>query len=309
MHSIEFRAMGCQMTAVLDTESGIATDILAFVPEWFAEWEQHLSRFIVDSELNQLNQDHAGDWITVSDVMWKVLQVAHKALCWSDGLVTPLLGEAMQAMGYDRSFELVRDRRARVSGVNPGMFDQTFELDAMNQAVRLPMGARLDLGGIAKGWAAQQAAESLKVFGAALVDAGGDIAMSAHAEGGAWPIGIGNPLFPDEPMLVSIQQGGVATSGKDYRRWRVARDGGAPDSWHHHIIDVRTGCPAVTDVLSATVIAPDVQTAEVAAKVALILGSEAGLNWIEAHDKLAALLVLDNGEMLPSLRLEGYLWC
>jgi thiamine biosynthesis lipoprotein len=61
-------------------------------------------------------------------------------------------------------------------------------------------------------------------------------------------------------------------------------------------------------VLSATVVAPSAREAELAAKAALILGSHAGLAWIEARPSLAALLVLDSGEHLRSRHLERFTW-
>jgi thiamine biosynthesis lipoprotein len=93
----------------------------------------------------------------------------------------------------------------------------------------------------------------------------------------------------------------VATSGKDYRRWKL--DG----VWIHHIIDPRTGQPAETDVLASTVIAPTVTEAEMAAKVVLISGSQSGLVWLEAHPQMAGLLVLDDGKLLYSQRIDKYL--
>jgi thiamine biosynthesis lipoprotein len=95
---------------------------------------------------------------------------------------------------------------------------------------------------------------------------------------------------------------GVATSGTDYRRWK---QGG---HWNHHIIDPRTGIPAQTDVVTATVVAPDAMQAEMAAKVALISSSEQGLAWIESNPQFAALLVLETGEILMSSRMEQFLW-
>jgi thiamine biosynthesis lipoprotein len=125
---------------------------------------------------------------------------------------------------------------------------------------------RLDLGGVAKGWAADQAAQRLASTGPVLVDAGGDISISGPmADGLGWPIAVANPFAPDDSLgLVRIVQGAVATSGRDYRHWQR---GGIEQ---HHIIDPRSGRPAETDVLSATVIAPDGPSAEMAAKVALL---------------------------------------
>jgi len=76
---------------------------------------------------------------------------------------------------------------------------------------------------------------------------------------------------------------------------------------NHHIIDPRTGQSALTDILTVTVIAPTVMEAEAAAKAVFLLGSEAGLNWLEADSGLAGLLVLDNGQVFLSHRAENYL--
>jgi thiamine biosynthesis lipoprotein len=94
----------------------------------------------------------------------------------------------------------------------------------------------------------------------------------------------------------------VATSGKDFRRWRRA------GAWQHHLIDPRTGRPSISDVWSATVVAPSLQIAELAAKTAVILGSAEGLRWIERRPNLAALFVLEDGTRLDSLRLQDHLW-
>ncbi len=76
----------------------------------------------------------------------------------------------------------------------------------------------------------------------------------------------------------------------------------------HHIIDPRTGRPAATDVLAATIIAPNAREAEIAAKVALILGSHAGLEWVEAREQYAGLVVLESGQVLKTRRFEDYVW-
>ena len=94
-----------------------------------------------------------------------------------------------------------------------------------------------------------------------------------------------------------IGKGAVATSGRDYRRWQV---GGV---WQHHILDPRTGRPAETDILSATVVAPDAYRAEVGAKTAFILGSSEGMKSIEDHHQFAALLVLEDGQVLYSNKI------
>ena len=77
LQRIEFRAMGSQMLAAVESEDPKAGSVLAEVPGWFAGWEQTLSRFKEDSELSRLNGiGGASGPVAVSDTLWKVLQLA-----------------------------------------------------------------------------------------------------------------------------------------------------------------------------------------------------------------------------------------
>jgi FAD:protein FMN transferase len=298
MQQINFRAMGCHMMAAIDSNRSHAAQRLAAVPAWFEVWEQRLSRFRPDSELNQVNQ-HRGKAQPVSTVMSEVIHAALLAQQESDGLVNPLLLEALEAAGYDRSFDKLAQDGPRSTNTSQALpTRQGLHLDPRRRKLVLPPDSRLDLGGIAKGWAADRAAQRLGKLAPALVNAGGDIAVSGpQAEGKPWPVSVANPLDPEHPLdLVLLHRGGVATSGRDYRRWR--RDG----VWQHHILDPRTGRPALTDVLSVTVVAPSARMAEAAAKTVLILGSLEGLTWLDARPALAGLAVLDDGQTIPSRR-------
>jgi FAD:protein FMN transferase len=306
MQRLEFRAMGCQMAAVVDSDDDQAILALNAVPAWFEEWETSLSRFRPDSELNRLNQAD-GRPFHASDTLWQVLETAMAAARLSAGLVTPAVLEALEAAGYDKSFELLAADERNVHRPQEASLIsdwQTIERDVARHIVLLPGGMRLDFGGVAKGWAADQAVRRLAPYGPALVDAGGDIAVNGTMSSGErWPIGIADPMAPERDLdLLMLGAGAVATSGRDYRRWT---HDGQPQ---HHILDPRTGRPATTDVVSATVVAPSAREAEVAAKVAFILGSQTGLSWIEARPHLAALLVLEDGPVVHSRLMEDYLW-
>src|SRR5689334_18768474 len=106
MRQHEFRAMGCQMLAALDTEAPAATEWLADVPSWFAEWERKLSRFRDDSELAELNR-HSGGPAQVSDILWDVIKTALQAAQRSHGLVTPTILAELELAGYDCSFDMI----------------------------------------------------------------------------------------------------------------------------------------------------------------------------------------------------------
>jgi thiamine biosynthesis lipoprotein len=302
MQQIAFHAMGCQMMAAIDSQNTRHHSRLDEVPDWFETWEQHLSRFRPDSELSQLNRY---DGIrSISTLLAEVVRDALIAHRQSDGLVNPLLLNALEAAGYDRNFtDLTEISIPTVVESQPPTIPERL-LDFDRRRINLPPDSRLDLGGIAKGWAADRAAQRLGKLAPALVDAGGDVAVSApQADGSPWPVGVTDPLHPAEQLdVVLLWRGGVATSGRDYRRWR--KNG----VLQHHIIDPRTGNPAQTDVLSATVVAPSARQAETAAKAVLILGSLDGLTWLDDRPKLAGLVVLEDGSIISSHRWFDHIW-
>jgi len=314
LHRHSFRAMGCEMLALLEQNVDSPPDFLAQVPDWFEDWEQTLSRFRIDSELSCLNRA-TDQHVMVSQTLWDVFQACKNADRATGGLVTPTVLDAVVTAGYDRPFDDLPSSRsypARQSFFAGQPFLDTWAeirplslvvSDESEHTICLPPGIHLDLGGVAKGWAAHQAVEYLKTYGPALMNAGGDIAINGPRNNDeAWRVGISNPFEPMEDLfMLHLMGGGVATSGKDRRRWIRG------DILQHHIIDPRTGQPAKTDVLTATVVAPTVMEAEAAAKSVLILGSGAGLEWLEADSGLAGLLILEDGRVLTNPRMEEYL--
>ena len=297
--------MGCRMLAMVESSFPEAPELLAQVPNWFEGWEQALSRFREDSELNHLNRS-AGWPVQVSQTLWDVFETALEAEQASNGLVTAAVLEAMVHAGYDRSFELMPSEipPAQITTWNKVSSLAEVSTSQSERTICLPVDMRLDFGGVAKGWAAEQAAKRLSKFGPALVSAGGDIAISAGLpDTGLWPVTIDDPFRPGE-ILTALGLGacGVASSGTDYRRWK---QGGR---WNHHIIDPRTGQPAQTDLVAATVIAPRATQAEMAAKAVLIMGSQLGLEWIEARPEFSALVILETGDIFSSTNMEPNYW-
>lgn len=297
--------MGCQIEAITASESDQARALLGKVPGWFQEWEQILSRFLPDSELTQLNF-HPEKPVSVSETLWEVICSALDMEKVSGGLVSPALLNAMVAFGYDRPFEELasNNRNAWLEpDISNRLASSDITVDPSTRVIFLPFGLQLDFGGIAKGWAATKAVERLSAAGSAMVNAGGDIAIkNPSKKDKKWIVGIVDP-FNRENFLcnLSMGSGGVATSGRDRRHWLQG------DLERHHIIDPRTFQPAQSDVLTATVTAQTAVEAEMAAKSALILGSVAGLAWLEERPDFAGYLVLENGETLQTSNLKYYL--
>jgi thiamine biosynthesis lipoprotein len=304
MKRLDFHAMGSRMLAVIDSDVPSAIFAVESVPAWFEEWEQVLSRFRFDSELSLLNRSH-GRPMPVSETLWDVFQVALGMENETAGVVTPVILDALVQAGYDRSFDMlpVDTVSAATRVLEPPLLAMAGQ-DPTTRTLWFPDDLHLDFGGFSKGWAAQQAVYRLMPHGPALVDAGGDIAISGPpCASTAWSIGVLDPFHPESNLeTLRVERGGIATSGVDYHRWK--QDG----HWNHHIIDPRIGLPASSDILTATIIAPDAVRAEVAAKYVLISGSKTGLDWLEADSLLAGIMVLQTGESIYSRRMPEYLW-
>ena len=293
LHEHRFRAMNTDVAAWLWSDDPGAAGHLAEVETFFGTVEAELSRFRPTSGLSRLNA-HAGSGPQrVSRLLLTVLQEALAASEATGGLFDPTVLAALTAAGYDRSFEQVTDRPAApalaASAANVQAWRQ-IRVDPTAGTVTRPAGLGIDLGGIAKGWTVDRAAERLAAYGPALVDAGGDIRASAPPGDQPWPIGVQDPFNPAaDVVLLALAEGAVATSSVGGRRWR--RGG----QTMHHLIDPATGLPGRSDVHTATVLAPTAQQAEVAAKVALLLGRRAGTKRLAAAG-LAGLLIGHDGE-------------
>jgi thiamine biosynthesis lipoprotein len=217
----------------------------------FAEYEGTFSRFLLNSELNRLNDAGGG---RMSPLFADVLDVAIWASSQTGGLVDPGVGAAVAAAGYDADFASGLDRDEPAGAPVPaGSFRR------VGRVLLLERGARLDLNGVVKSLAVDHAAALLD--GEGFVAAGGDVATR-----GAVDVGLTG-------TAVRVR-GGIATSGTTRRRW--LRGGEV----QHHLIDVRTGRPATSPWHEVTVCGARCVDADVAAKAAFLLG-DAGPAWLE----------------------------
>lgn len=170
-------------------------------------------------------------------------------------------------------------------------------------------GTRLDLDGVGKGWIADRALHLLDRHPGAVVDADGDVALRV-APGDRWEIGVADPRGVDDLLAVIVLADEPGAAGRGRRTWGVATSGTSvhrfgPES--HHLIDPRTGRPAVTDIIQATVLASGAAAAEAFAKSAVILGSVAGLDFLDRAGVAGAILLLEDGRVLALPRTSAFL--
>lgn len=286
-----FRGMGTRIDLWVDAGQPEAQAAFNEAAGCFRDAEAVLSRFDPASELSRLNAQ-AGQWVSVSRLLWDVLALALDFARETGGMFDPTVLYALTAAGYDRSFTEIGSGGQTVGTQAPEQTGgwQAIKTRPEDRGVWLPPGVGLDFGGIAKGYTARWAARLISLWGPGLVDAGGDL-MAGDAPRGlaGWPVTVLAPRVNGQAsevglVTLSLCNNALATSGVDHRYWLVD---GRPA---HHIIDPRTRGPAATDALTVTVMASDSPTAEVWAKVALIEGVEAGMDLLERR-RMAGLIV------------------
>ncbi len=286
MRCEEFRAMGTTISMLLPEQQ--VEQGTQIVRTLFSEWESTLSRFLPESELSRLNQQ-AGKPVAVSELLYQVLATALTAAQATQGVYDPAMLDQLVHLGYDRTFDdLPTAQFSPIIPGEPGGRWRDIRVDPLRRQVTLPVDIKLDFGGIAKGMAVDAALEELRQSGIspAMVNAGGDLAVLGFPPAAEqWPIAVpGRGRF----WTIPLHHGAVATSGIAHRHWWQGQ------TLRHHLLDPRTGLPAQSDLWSVTVVADRCEQAEVAAKVAFILGSQQGADFLHRH-RIAGLLVREDG--------------
>jgi len=266
----------------------------AAVETELAQLDLACSRFRRDSELSRAHA--AGGAVRVGPLLLEALQAALDAAAATDGLVDPTIGRTLRLAGYDRTFRLVaaRDGDTFVARFERVAGWRAVRLDRKASILRLPPGVELDLGATAKALAADRSACAAQTAAGCgvLVSLGGDIAIAGDPPAAGWPVLVADdhaaPVDGGGPT-VSLMGGGLATSGTTVRRWR------SEDAELHHVIDPRTGRPAVTPWRTVTVAAATCTDANTASTAALVLG-DAGPAWLEERRLPSRLVACDGAE-------------
>jgi thiamine biosynthesis lipoprotein len=280
--------------------SGHDRHVLILARSRLEQLERLWSRFIPASDVSRLNRAD-GQPVRVDAATVDLLERARHAWEWSGGLFDPTIHDALVSAGYDRTFETLMNRPHRHVATAPAGLSASglddLRLDKRTRLVSLPAGVHIDLGGIAKGYAADLMAAELvdRAVTGASVNLGGDLrVVGQNPAGGPWQIGIADPLDPTSRLCtVLVDNGAVATSSTCRRRWQH------PQGDRHHLIDPRTSRPTTSGLAAVTVIAAEASWAEVGAKAALVAGLAEGPDLLSAAG-LAGLFVTDAGELVAT---------
>jgi thiamine biosynthesis lipoprotein len=308
---VTFRCMGCHMRLIVGARSDRsvppAAEAAANARNWLDGFDRRLSRFKADSELSQFNADGRSS-VPASALLRTAIRAGLWAAERSSGLVDPTLLDEVEAAGYRQSLadahpaalrDALRSAPARrPARARPDMPWQQFRVDDDNELVQRPPGLRFDPGGIGKGLAADAVAYQLRGYERYAVDCAGDLRVGGPlAAEHPFRIEIDHPLTGDVAHVLTVAEGGVATSALSSRVWRDSSGGYA-----HHLIDPSTGRPAWTGLVSATALAASTLEAETLAKTALLAGADGAR---ECLADAGGVLVHDDGEVEPAgLRLR-----
>jgi FAD:protein FMN transferase len=274
METVSLRAMNTDILLAAEGQEKQLAAGFEQARQFIQAGEKRFTRFSEDSELSALNRS-AGKRFLASPDLFSVVALARRFFHLTRGLFDPSILPDLKRVGYDRSMDVLREQgssplfEALLDNDHPSLSEM--ELDESDHSIQLPPGMALDLGGIAKGWIAERAANILSGYATACaVDCGGDMFLVGLPEGlDQWPVALEDPLQPESILTsLKVDPGAVATSTVTKRVWKQSGKD------RHHIIDPRTGEPAVSVWISVTVIAPHAYEAEVFAKALLIAGPQ-----------------------------------
>lgn len=244
------------------------------------------------SEISHINDRAGGAAMHVSPQTMHVLLHARRLWTASGGLFDPTVGPLVRAWGFQGDSG-DRPSRARLDSLHALVGYQRVELDSVQSSVRVTRaGVRLDLGGIAKGYAldlARAALADTRITGG-MVDLGGNVLVfGTPPNGKQWVIGIRHPRHPDRVLgTVSIDSGAVATSG-DYEHF--IRIHGVR---YGHLIDPFTGYPR-RGVMAATAIGPRGEWSDGVSGTLFLTGARRGVEIADSLPGVAGVWVLDRG--------------
>lgn len=296
------RAMSCAASLLAVGSRGSEADLERLAlrgVERLDDLERRWSRFIPTSEVSVLN-DSGGMPVVVSDDTVRLVTALVQGWHLTDGSFDPTLLGALVGLGYAASRADAERRTSLAPTVAVRGRPDGVLVDHGHAVVQLPAGTALDPGGMGKGLAADLVVEELRTAGAigALVEVGGDLRVSGRAPGSAWVISV-DTAGPDGVVLVSLQDGGIATSTSRLRTWR------ADGERRHHLIDPATLRPSARDAVSCTVIAGSAATAEAFTKVAFAHDPHDALDRFEQRE-LAASITTTGGERLVTTSWRSF---
>ncbi len=275
----------------------------------FKELERIYHKYNVkdpNSFINQLNSSQG--WVDLDEETFVLIDSALKFANLTNGAFDPALGNLISLWGFDKLDEKLPNDVPSSDAIQTALMKSGYknvELDRRTRRVRLSNNVRIDLGGIAKGYAldrAYQIAKEIDPDCTGFVEVGGDIRILGPKFGSRpWVIGVRDPRkASSEITYLYLKTGAVATSG-DYERFFLHNN-----ERYHHILDPSTGYPA-KGAISVTVVSENAITADALSTAGFVSAKD----WeyvVQEYPKLGGtvLMVLNDGTVKKSPTMKIY---
>ena len=277
-------------TCSITLYSGYSNSAFSTAFKRVREIENRMSVNVSESEISEINRNAGIKPVAVSAETYNLIEKALQIAAETEGALDISVGPLVEEWGIGTeeahvpSKETIHDL---LSVVNY----RDVELHYGNRSVYLPKnGMRLDLGAIAKGYAADEAVKSLEQakVESGIIDFGGNIIVFGSKRGGdLWRVGIQQPDNSRGRYfgILEIETGAVVSSGT-YERY-FSRNG----IRYHHILNPVTGYPAQNNLDSVTIISDSGTEADGYSTAVFVMGLEAGISFIKNREDLEAVFV------------------
>jgi thiamine biosynthesis lipoprotein len=283
-----------------DLSKQAAEDLYQQVLAALEQVNKEMSTYRPDSEINRFNQASAGQPHVPSEGFSRVSEFALDLAAESGGAFDPTIGPLVALWGFGPALRLQDPpSKGEVQETLTSMGYQKLAILADGSIQKSVDGVQIDLNAVAKGYGVDRCSEILAAAGLthSLVEIGGEVRVRGHSMGGdPWKLGIQLPVRDAEaaPELLGttrLRETAMATSG-DYRNYYAGPNG----QFVTHILDPRTGFPAVHHLASVTVVAETCMRADGLATAAFVMGPEEGRALIERADEAEALFLLRDSQ-------------
>ena len=257
-----------------------------------------MSTYVEESRISEINRDAAERWVVAGDELFGLILRS---------LDISVLTHGAFDITYDsvgQHYDFRERRRPDAATIEEELerIDYTFvETQRHDTAIRFSQpGVRINLGGIAKGYAVERGVRVLREHGVrhARVTAGGDTRLLGDRRGQPWVVGVRDPSDEERVSIrIPLEDEAISTSG-DYERF-FDEDG----TRYHHILQPSTGEPA-SGVRSATIVGPDAVITDALSTSVFVLGVDQGLRLISTLPDYEGIVIDADGNLFYSDGLQ-----
>jgi len=276
------------------------------VKEAFAEFKRlhNLTNYFdAGSQVSKVNQAAGRQKVVVDAELIAIIKRANQLSDQLDGAFDVTIGPLSELWGIGRKGDYIPSP-AEISAVLPLVNYRQVEVNEEQHTIFLPKpGMKLDLGGIAKGYAADRAIDTLKAQGitSALVNAGGDVrVIGVKPDGQPWRIGVQHPRNTDgiSAKLSLTNWDTMETSG-DYQRYFISNG-----TRYSHILDPKTGYQP-RQIASVTIVNNNSGDGDILSTAVFVLGVERGLELLKQFPDTEAIILTNDGKTVTTPGLTG----